>query len=257
MVSSDHLCRPRRRQQISKTASRADHQRLGVHVLRRAAGQNDWKMSGFLITPLTGRSTLISLSNSRLPKRKLLIFYYTQKRFGLYQYKTGSNGPFIDIEPLEEGLNPKYTFEKFVVGSCNQFAHAAAKAAAETPGTTYNPLFIYGGVGLGKTHLMHAIGHAIKARSPHMRVSYIIDRFMNELINAIVLIKHPAFRTQIPFDRRAADGRRSVHGWQGTHTRRVFPHFQHAPQRPKTDHRFERLPAERDPDFRGTPALAF
>lgn len=105
------------------------------------------------------------------------------------------SGPFIDIEPLEEGLNPKYTFEKFVVGSCNQFAHAAAKAAAEMPGTTYNPLFIYGGVGLGKTHLMHAIGHTIKARSPHMRVSYITsERFMNELINAIRFNKTPAFR---------------------------------------------------------------
>jgi chromosomal replication initiator protein len=102
---------------------------------------------------------------------------------------------FIDIEPVEESLNPKYTFEKFVVGSCNQFAHAAAKAAAETPGTTYNPLFIYGGVGLGKTHLMHAIGHTIKARSPHMRVAYITsERFMNELINAIRFNKTPAFR---------------------------------------------------------------
>ena len=102
---------------------------------------------------------------------------------------------FIDIEPVEDFLNPKYTFEKFVVGSCNQFGHAAAKAAAEAPGTTYNPLFIYGGVGLGKTHLMHAIGHSIKARAPHMRVSYITsERFMNELINAIRFNKTPAFR---------------------------------------------------------------
>ena len=108
---------------------------------------------------------------------------------------TSNSAPFIDIEPVEENLNPKYTFEKFVVGSCNQFAHAAAKATAETPGTTYNPLFIYGGVGLGKTHLMHAIGHTIKARSPHMRVSYITsERFMNELINAIRFNKTPAFR---------------------------------------------------------------
>lgn len=102
---------------------------------------------------------------------------------------------FIDIEPVEDFLNPKYTFEKFVVGSCNQFAHAAAKATAEAPGTTYNPLFMYGGVGLGKTHLMHAIGHAIKQRSPHMRVAYITsERFMNELINAIRFNKTPGFR---------------------------------------------------------------
>ncbi|MFM9904495.1 MAG: chromosomal replication initiator protein DnaA [Pyrinomonadaceae bacterium] len=102
---------------------------------------------------------------------------------------------FVDIEPAEDALNPKYTFEKFVVGSCNQFAHAAAKATSETPGTTYNPLFIYGGVGLGKTHLMHAIGHSIKARTPHVRVAYITsERFMNELINAIRFNKTPAFR---------------------------------------------------------------
>ena len=108
---------------------------------------------------------------------------------------SSNRAEFIDIEPAEDTLNPKYTFEKFVVGSCNQFAHAAAKATAETPGTTYNPLFIYGGVGLGKTHLMHAIGHTIKARSPHMRVAYITsERFMNELINAIRFNKTPAFR---------------------------------------------------------------
>lgn len=107
----------------------------------------------------------------------------------------GGASHFMDIEPVEDSLNPKYTFEKFVVGSCNQFAHAAAKATAESPGTTYNPLFIYGGVGLGKTHLMHAIGHSIKVRAPHMRVAYITsERFMNELINAIRFNKTPGFR---------------------------------------------------------------
>lgn len=102
---------------------------------------------------------------------------------------------FQDRDPLESSLNPKYTFDKFVVGSGNQFAHAASLGAAESPGTTYNPLFIYGGVGLGKTHLMHAIGHSIKQRSPSLRVAYITsEKFMNELINAIRFDKTPAFR---------------------------------------------------------------
>jgi len=102
---------------------------------------------------------------------------------------------FVDIEPIESSLNPKYTFEKFVVGTCNQFAHAAAKGAAESPGKTYNPLFLYGGVGLGKTHLMHAIGHSIKQQNRHLRVAYITsEKFMNELINAIRYDKTQAFR---------------------------------------------------------------
>ncbi len=102
---------------------------------------------------------------------------------------------FVDIEPIENSLNPKYTFEKFVVGACNEFAHAAALGAAESPGKTYNPLFIYGGVGLGKTHLMHAIGHSIKERNRHLRVAYITsEKFMNELINAIRYDKTQTFR---------------------------------------------------------------
>lgn len=83
-------------------------------------------------------------------------------------------------------LNQKYTFDTFVVGSCNQFAHAAALAVAESASKTYNPLYIYGGVGLGKTHLMCAIGHRVKERNRHLRLSYIsAEKFMNELINAI------------------------------------------------------------------------
>lgn len=122
-------------------------------------------------------------------------FFFSPKSAGVPVRPGASSTHVIDQEPGDDSLNPKYTFEKFVVGSCNQFAHAAAKATAETPGTTYNPLFIYGGVGLGKTHLMHAIGHTIKARSPHMRVAYITsERFMNELINAIRFNKTPAFR---------------------------------------------------------------
>lgn len=107
----------------------------------------------------------------------------------------GSSTSFVDIEPVENSLNQKYTFEKFVVGTSNQFAHAAALAVAESPGKTYNPLFLYGGVGLGKTHLMHAVGHAIKKQDRHLRVSYITsEKFMNELINAIRYDKTQTFR---------------------------------------------------------------
>ncbi len=92
-------------------------------------------------------------------------------------------------------LNPKYTFESFVVGSSNQFAHAASRAVAEIPSKSYNPLFVYGGVGLGKTHLMHAIGHYISARQKKLNILYIsTDRFINEMINAIRFDRLPAFR---------------------------------------------------------------
>lgn len=102
---------------------------------------------------------------------------------------------FVDIEPLELSLNPKCTFQTFVVGSCNQFAHAAAQAVADAPGKTYNPLYIYGGVGLGKTHLMHAIGHAVKEKNKYLRLSYIsAEKFMNELINSIRYDKAQTFR---------------------------------------------------------------
>ncbi len=104
----------------------------------------------------------------------------------------GSSGAARDI-PF--ALNPKYTFESFVVGSSNQFAHAAARAVAEIPSKSYNPLFIYGGVGLGKTHLMHAIGHYIQARQQRLNLCYISsDRFINEMINAIRFDRLPAFR---------------------------------------------------------------
>ncbi len=102
---------------------------------------------------------------------------------------------FIDLEPIESSLSPKYKFDTFVVGASNQFAHAACLGAAESPGTTYNPLFIYGGVGLGKTHLMQAIGHSIKERNKHLRVGYMsAEKFMNELINSIRYDKTQNFR---------------------------------------------------------------
>ena len=83
-------------------------------------------------------------------------------------------------------FNPKYSFESFVVGSCNQFAHAAARAVATNPSRMYNPLFLYGGVGMGKTHLMQAIGRDLKANYREMKVIYVSsEQFMNDMINSL------------------------------------------------------------------------
>jgi chromosomal replication initiator protein len=94
-------------------------------------------------------------------------------------------------------LNSRYTFETFVLGSSNQFASAAATAVANNPATTYNPLFIYGGVGLGKTHLINAVGNAILKKNPDMKVCYYTsEKFMNELINSLRYAKMDEFRTK-------------------------------------------------------------
>src|SRR5215468_1438779 len=88
--------------------------------------------------------------------------------------------------PGPAGLNPRYTFDTFIVGSSNQFAHAACRAVAEAPSRSYNPLFIYGGVGLGKTHLMHAVGQYVLLHDRNLKLTYISsERFMNEMINAV------------------------------------------------------------------------
>src|SRR5579885_2705836 len=92
-------------------------------------------------------------------------------------------------------LNPRYTFDAFVIGSGNQFAHAACQAVAERPSKAYNPLFLYGGVGMGKTHLMQAIGHEIKRRLPQAAICYVSsEKFTNEMINSLRYDKMTSFR---------------------------------------------------------------
>src|SRR5271155_1377662 len=92
-------------------------------------------------------------------------------------------------------LNPRYTFDAFVIGSGNQFAHAACQAVAERPSKAYNPLFLYGGVGMGKTHLMQAIGHEVKRRQPQAAICYVSsEKFTNDMINSLRYDKMTSFR---------------------------------------------------------------
>ncbi len=101
----------------------------------------------------------------------------------------------LDFESSDHQLNTRYTFDSFVVGKSNEFAHAAARAVAEQPSKAYNPLFLYGGVGMGKTHLMHAIGHTIKQRNPAARLSYVsAEKFTIEVINSLRFDKMFSFR---------------------------------------------------------------
>ncbi len=107
---------------------------------------------------------------------------------------TGSQQGRFDWDTAAQ-LNPKYTFTNFVIGNGNQFAHAAAHAVAERPSKAYNPLFLYGGVGMGKTHLMHAIGQEVKKQNPHFSIVYLsTEKFTNEMINSLRYDKMTSFR---------------------------------------------------------------
>lgn len=143
-----------------------------------------------------------SVTSRYAPLLKNTFKYITNREFEIsvisredQQDGDSENGGDLVYGNSNSTLNPKYTFESFVVGNNNRFAHAAALAVAEAPASSYNPLFIYGGVGLGKTHLMHAIGNEILRRNRNTNILYVTsEKFTNQLINAIKDNKNDQFR---------------------------------------------------------------
>ena len=144
-------------------------------------------------TILSRYQELIANAVSQTHRRPLHVEYLTPQE----RQEANMSEP-VDIPTGGSSIfNPKYTFDTFVVGNSNRFAHAASLAVAEVPGDAYNPLFIYGGVGLGKTHLMHAIGHYVQQQFPSLRLLYISsENFTNELIAAIQKNKNIEFRNR-------------------------------------------------------------
>ncbi len=138
-------------------------------------------------------ATVITEATAELRRPQLVVTFIAEPHgdapiipLGADEVAALETSPAASTQPGTAGLNPRYTFDTFIVGSSNQFAHAACRAVAEVPSRSYNPLFIYGGVGLGKTHLMHAVGHYVLQHDRNLKLTYISsERFMNEMINAV------------------------------------------------------------------------
>ncbi len=182
--SSQHVIRLRAPNQIVKDTVVTNYGKVLAESL------NDLRLSGYSVGWVVGKVTDWVPDNLTVNAEPVVHDEVTNT-------SSATPASVTEVAPAlpEPSLSSKYTYDSFVVGSCNQFAHAASLAVAEAPGRTYNPLYLYGGVGLGKTHLMHACGHAIKSRNQHLKLCYISsERFMNDLINAIRYDKTQSFR---------------------------------------------------------------
>ena len=169
--------------------------------------------------------TLYELTGEKLAIR-LLFPKVRQKRTSISPSLSEKHAHDESNHLPQSMLNPKYTFDTFVIGSGNRFAHAASLAVAEAPAKAYNPLFIYGGVGLGKTHLMHAIGHYVLEHNPNAKVVYLSsEKFTNEFINSIRDNKAEEFRNKYRnVDVLLIDDIQFL-SWKRTNTRRIFPYI--------------------------------
>jgi chromosomal replication initiator protein len=168
--------------------SHVNQQELVVRVPNREF--QDWIQEHY--------SSLINEALAQLPLHLSKVQYVVEEHSERKSPEASDSKTFqakLDFESVDHQLNPRYTFDTFVVGNCNQFAHAAAQAVAETPAKAYNPLFLYGGVGLGKTHLMQAVGHMIKGKWREMRLAYVSsENFTNEVINSLRYDRMVSFR---------------------------------------------------------------